>query len=296
MKAACTLDDFIKLMEEDRGLVIEDKNRVRGILFDCNYYRLSGYFRVFQKDPVNGNNSFKANTRFDDFYTPYYKDEKLRALILGGISLFEITLRSRFAYLSAHAQGPEGYLYANNYNESFRKGLNGDQNIKLLKEIKDWIKKSDEVCIHHFKRRNEAIPVWTAVEVLPFGVISKILSLYRDRDVLAQLYSSLGLRKFKFTAQSIHAMVYLRNICAHHSRLWYKEMSVSPTVPKMILARFGALKNSYSPKSVWQSLLMLMYFVDTIRRDQEFSRGVIGLAESSEVYLAGLKHPLHWKE
>lgn len=43
-KPAKTIDQMIALMS-DRGLTITDETNLRRILFDCNYYRLSGYFR-----------------------------------------------------------------------------------------------------------------------------------------------------------------------------------------------------------------------------------------------------------
>ena len=54
-KPAKTIDQMIALMSE-RGLVITDEAELRQVLFDCNYYRLSGYFRSFQVNPAAGDN------------------------------------------------------------------------------------------------------------------------------------------------------------------------------------------------------------------------------------------------
>ena len=68
---------MIALMSE-RGLVITDEAELRQVLFDCNYYRLSGYFRSFQVNPAAGDNRYKPGTRDVDFLVPYAMDEKLR--------------------------------------------------------------------------------------------------------------------------------------------------------------------------------------------------------------------------
>ncbi|RIY22270.1 DNA-binding protein, partial [Bifidobacteriaceae bacterium VN002] len=48
-----SVDDMIQLMKT-RELVVTDENNLKSMLYNCNYYRLSGYFRVFQIDPSSG--------------------------------------------------------------------------------------------------------------------------------------------------------------------------------------------------------------------------------------------------
>ncbi|MBX4250640.1 Abi family protein [Bifidobacterium longum subsp. infantis] len=100
VKPAKTIDQIIGLMKK-RGLAVTDEPRLRRALFDCNYYRLSGYFRSFQINPANGGNRFKTGTRDVDFLIPYMMDEELRNIILKGTAKVELALRSRFAYLLA---------------------------------------------------------------------------------------------------------------------------------------------------------------------------------------------------
>ena len=88
-KPAKTIDQMIALMSE-RGLVITDEAELRQVLFDCNYYRLSGYFRSFQVNPAAGDNRYRPGTRDVDFLVPYAMDEKLRNIILKGLSLIHI--------------------------------------------------------------------------------------------------------------------------------------------------------------------------------------------------------------
>ena len=99
-KPAKTIDQMIALMS-DRGLAITDEAKLRQVLFDCNYYRLSGYFRSFQVNPAAGDNRYRPGTRDVDFLIPYMMDEELRNIILKGTAKVELTLRSRFAYLLA---------------------------------------------------------------------------------------------------------------------------------------------------------------------------------------------------
>lgn len=63
-------------------------------------------------------------------------------------------------------------------------------------------------------------------------------------EVLSSLYSNLISGKDKrdiagyfgltdsVLSSWLHSIVYLRNICAHHSRLWNREMRIQPIVPR----------------------------------------------------------------
>lgn len=84
MKPAKSLDKMIGLMES-RGLTVPDYDEMRRILFDSNYYRLSGYFRAFQNDPAHGDNNFKSGVAATDFLEPYRLDGELRTSLVANI-------------------------------------------------------------------------------------------------------------------------------------------------------------------------------------------------------------------
>lgn len=96
-----TIQEMMTLLVEERGLDITGFSEFSTVLLDCNYYRLSGYFRAFQIDPSHGNNRFRNGTHIRDFMIPYLMDEQLRLLILRGTSSLEQTLRAHFAYYLA---------------------------------------------------------------------------------------------------------------------------------------------------------------------------------------------------
>lgn len=292
MKPPKTLDEMVELMES-RGLVIGDRERMRRILFDANYYRLSGYFRAFQRDPAHGDNGFRPGVSVGDFLGPYRLDGELRSLVLRGTALVELVVRSRFAYLIAQHGG--AYSYAD--SESYEPAANrrGDElRVSLTDNIRKWLRVSNEVCIRHYRRAGDPVPVWAAVETLPFDTVSRMLSLHRDTEALRELYRSVGVRTSLRTASEIiHAMVYLRNLCSHHSRLWHREMVIVPPVTKDMRRRFPGF--TYEGKSVAQSLIALMYLADEINGDDAYSSKVIDFLDGHAEYSAGLRHPLHWE-
>ena len=237
-KPAKTIEQMIALMS-DRGLAITDETRLRQVLFDCNYYRLSGYFRPFQINPAAGDNRYRPGTRDVDFLTPYAMDEEPR-----------------------------------NMNK--------------------WMKMSNEVCMRHYRRKGGPVPVWAAVETFPFDTLSRMLSLHADAGALRELYRSVGLRtNLRTSSEVVHAMVYLRNLCSHHARLWHREMVIPSPMTRDMKTAFADFE--YGEKSVASSLLALMCLVRNIEGDDDYAMAIRRFLDSNEAYASGIKTALHWE-
>ena len=93
--------------------------------------------------------------------------------------------------------------------------------------------------------------------------------------------------------KSLGQMVYLRNLCSHHSRLWHREMVIASPVTKDMRSSYPDF--DYEEKSVAGSLMALMYLVDSINGDNAYSRSVLDLIHERDDYLDGIVHPLHWE-
>jgi abortive infection bacteriophage resistance protein len=298
-KPAKSLDGMVELLQE-RGMPIPDTEVMKRILFDNNYYRLSGYFRAFQLDPEHGKNQFSSDANVDRFLIPYKRDFQLRNLILQGTSRLELTIRSRFAYLLA--QNGDKYDYENPdlYILSQLKTQKKQDTLKTIKDminnIDRWIKESKEIFIRHYLRNNADIPIWAAVEVLPFGVVSKMLTFCNRPKIMRTLYKSLDLEAtLRTNGAIIHAMVYLRNLCSHHSRLWKREMMITSPLTKKIVNSMPHEWKQCDPKSAARSIAVLLYLVQQITRTDEYTKKVFCLIHENSDYEKGLLYPAHWK-
>ncbi|RSX54092.1 DNA-binding protein [Bifidobacterium goeldii] len=292
MKPAKNLDEMIELMES-RGLTVPDHDEMRQILFDSNYYRLSGYFRAFQIDPAHGDNDFKPNVNVSDFLEPCRLDGELRSKILRGTALIELTVRSRFAYLIARNGGAYSYADIDSYELiTNRKGV--ELRTSLVANIRKWMDMSNEICIRHYRKASEPVPIWAAVETMPFDTVSRMLSLHKDTEALKELYRSLGIRtNLRTASEIIHAMVYLRNLCSHHSRLWHREMVIVPPVTRDMRRRYPDF--DYKQRSVAQALIALFYLTDKINGDDSYFNELIDFLSEHHHYDEGIHHPLHWE-
>lgn len=88
-------------------------------------------------------------------------------------------------------------------------------------------------------------------------------------------------------------MVYLRNLCSHHSRLWHRETVITPPRVKRIRARCSKLDGDVG--SVANALAVLVYFADAINGDSSYSTEIIDFLSKDAAYRNGIMHPLRWK-
>lgn len=85
----------------------------------------------------------------------------------------------------------------------------------------------------HLRQRYDEypqLPIWAAVEIMSFGSLSKLYASLREDDQ-AEVAGNFGLHR-RILVSWLHTLVYVRNICAHHARLWNRELAIAPKAPK----------------------------------------------------------------
>ena len=206
-----------------RGLETDVESLVAR-LRTVNYYRLSGYLHPFR----NPDDTFRSGTTLQTVWRRYVFDRRLRLLVLDAIERVEVAVRTQLIYELSHETGAFGYTDAANLPK-----LTGDRFAHFLKRVEDETQRSHEQFVKHFHQKygdqHEHLPLWMAAEIMPFGVLltlftgvkpqikRRIASQYRIADTV--LHSWMG---------SINVV---RNICAHHGRLWNRELGFKPLIP-----------------------------------------------------------------
>lgn len=298
-----TLDGMVELFKQ-RGLNIDiDQTKLKRILYTNNYYRLSGYFRVFQQNPSKGSststgNNFLPETKVSDILSIYDADEEFRHLILIGTARVEVALRSILAYQMAQDGHAYDYTDPDIYKpgpvQAKAKGISMRKREHLIKDIRKWVSISKEVSIRHFMKADASIPLWAAIEVIPFSVLSTMFQLYDKKESVKRICRELGLgTKISKAATIMQAIVYLRNYCSHHCRLWHRETKITPVALKKARQRYPDFQ--YKPRSVANTVLTLMYIVDTINDNPDYSQMIRKFLEEHPKYRDGIVTPLHWE-
>ncbi|HEX3438580.1 MAG TPA: Abi family protein [Pseudacidobacterium sp.] len=231
-------------------MVITDVSAAKACLERIGYYRLSGYWYPFRKSHISTNpitnailfdpvtrkpqiiieDDFRAGTSFKQVMDLYVFDKRLRLLFLDAIERVEVALRVDIALLLG-ARDPWAHRNPNQLHGKFTKKTSGHQ--KWLQRFDESFHKSKEEFVKHFKNKysGEHLPIWIAIELWDFGMLSVLLDGMRvdDQKILARKYK---LPRVGLLTTWMRNINHIRNICAHHSRLWNRSPADQASPPK----------------------------------------------------------------
>jgi len=234
-----------------RGLVIPDRTAAEEVLSRISYYRFSAYCLPFK----NRLDQFHAGTTWDTVMSLYEFDRQLRLLIMDALERVEVAIRTAITYTLAHAYGAFGYLDAANFRQSFN-------HAQWLDKLTGEIEKSHETFIQHFRIKYDGfprLPIWMASEVMSFGSLSRLYEGMESKDQkpVSDRYSlpHYVLRSW------LWSLSFIRNVCAHHSRLWNRELAIAPVMPTN---KHGWLPGEIpNHKRLFAVLIMLRHLLDS---------------------------------
>lgn len=218
-----------------RGLIVTDQEKALNYLKRIGYYRLSGYWYPFRKRCNAGNqevsDTFKEGASFQNTVDLYVFDKKLRLLVLDALERIEIALRVDISHTLgekhtfAHIKSE---FLAENFTQKLNKNTGITQHKQWLNKHDGLVSRSKEKFIaHHKNKYGLPLPVWVACEIWDFGTLSKLFTGMKpeDKNAIAIKY---GVSNGKVFQSWLRSLNYLRNVCAHHSRLWNRNIVDRP--------------------------------------------------------------------
>lgn len=274
-KPAISIDDQITLLSK-RGLVIGDEARARHYLTYVSYYRLRAYWLPFEAAAA-GDHLFPAGTTFDDVLALYIFDRQLRLLVMDAVERVEVAIRAAWAHHMAMAYGAHGYLEQGHYQDVAR-------HAKAVSELTKEFERSRDTFADHYRKKygSPALPpIWMAAELMSFGLLSKFigdLKLRSDRQAIAKPF---GIDE-KVLTSFAHHMSHVRNICAHHSRLWNRRFTIKMSVPKFP-ARLAVAMKGADDRNLHNTLVMLDHLLDVVAPDSGWRGRLVELIAGAEV-------------
>ncbi|TFH08058.1 MAG: hypothetical protein E4H08_08435 [Candidatus Atribacteria bacterium] len=224
-KPPLTIDEQIELLIK-RGME-GSQHLMRQRLTSVNYYRLSGYWHIFREP----DDTFRSGTSFEQIWSMYAFDRHLRLLVMDAIERIEIAVRSLMAYHHAHQHGTFAYAV----DPSSLPKRNADEHAEFLARLSEEVTRSRERFVQHFwaeyGNSHDHLPVWMVTEVMSFG---SVLSFFRSSSskVKTAVSSTFGMPHKVFDSWLL-TLNTVRNICAHHARLWNRELGTNPVIPRL---------------------------------------------------------------
>lgn len=206
-----SLEEQIEIFE-NKGLVIENKDYAREVLLRENYFFINGYRRTFMKSADKSR--FIEGTKFEEVYSLFLFDRKLRNILFKNILIIENNMKSIISYQLSKKYGyrEKDYLKPNSFNYTFenKKRVND-----LIGKMKRQIKNNavTHSATRHYATNYGYIPLWVLVKVLSFGIVVEMFSVLKKEDQydITELYG-LDLNTFNVY---LSILSNYRNLCAH---------------------------------------------------------------------------------
>lgn len=299
-KPATTIDDQIALITE-RGMA-GDEELMRRWLETVGYYRLSAYWLPFELPaPQNQTRTkkFQPGTRFETIVDIYVFDRKLRLLVMEGIERIEIALRSRWTNRLALAHGSHAHLDVGAFQSGY-------DHISLLSSLSNRAKDSNEVFVEHYRQKYAEPfmpPLWVVTELMTFGELSRWFALTKDLKVKSAVAKDLGLPSREVLEGTLQLLSYIRNICAHHGRLWNRQtVKRLPNIKRfrndlVVVDTVTEQGTQTQPANfIYNALVVLVHMLRRQSPDTSFAQRVAALVETrSAGQLRAMGFPVDWR-
>ncbi|GAB96971.1 abortive infection bacteriophage resistance protein [Kineosphaera limosa] len=255
-----------------RGLEVREHGDAERVLASVGYYHLSAFMYPYRQllpeaeqrrqSPVHyRGDRFQTAATFDQVTALYEVDRRLRLLCLDALGQVEIGLRTRATYVLGD-RNAFGHIDRSALDPSAcdRPGPHGRTAFELWTDRCTRLQhdaRNEDFIRHVLSKYGEPLPVWVAVETFDFGALVRLLGLMRGQD-LNHIAGDLGIKHARVLVDVTRALNLIRNICAHHGRLWNRQLvyglrnyqPAGVSEPLRHVAR-GGERNKVYPFLVW---------------------------------------------
>lgn len=288
-KVPITIPEQIALLKQ-RGLEFKDESKAAHYLSNISYYRLRAYTYPFQENNT-ADHPFVKNITFDDIIDLYVFDRQLRLLIFDAVEKIEIALRTKIIYSYCIKHGSHWHENMNLYRDSNRF-------IRDINKLYEEVDRSNETFIKHYKATytNPANPAsWMSLEVASMGLLSKIFENLKNGDEKKAITAAFGLPNAKILESWMHSLAHLRNICAHHGRIWNRRLTTVPILPRNTTNAFLKNTNIHINK-IYPILSCATYILHIISPGSSFNNRLKGMVNGCKMIdLKEMGFPGNWE-
>lgn len=291
-KPARSVEEQLQLLK-DRGMTIHNEDQAIHFLKNISYYRLKGYWWDMQTDRVN--HTFSPESSFEEVIQRYNFDRHLRIILFDAIERIEIALRTKMISHLSLSHGPLWYLETSLFS-------NASKHQEHVESLQREFGYSKEIFIKDHKRRHHGVApeAWKIMEIASMGTLSKFYkNLSHQSPQKSIIAKEMGLNLHSELSSWLEAIVYVRNIIAHHSRLWSRNMVKQP-VDNLNNPRGDWFNNQPSPvqkKKPFLIISSMLYLCDIVTPGHQVKTKIKQLIDENPdvpVYKIGFLN--NWKE
>lgn len=301
-----------------RGIDAGDPVRAAELLKTIGYYRLTGYLYPFRQAEryVDGSQTrtrvlgdYRPGTTLQQVESIIDFDRRLRLLVMDGVERIEVVMRMQVAYVlgrrSAFAHESPTW-FTEFFTTSRTHSTNEDP---LPSHHADWLQrvtqrriKSDEQCVKHFREKyDDRMPIWALTEILEMGHLSRLHQGLNQPDAV-EIAKAVDVPTKKIMTSWLASLNYVRNVAAHHARLFNRKLQNAPARPRVgqvpLLDHLHADNTAKGKYGTYNALAVIAYLLRSISPDDRWDQRLVELLqtfpESPAVRIGSMGVPGEW--
>lgn len=315
-KPGASIESQISILER-YGLTITNRDKCARVLQTIGYYRFTGFLYPFREsekffDVVKNREQIRVLERYrpgttdKDGQSLIEFDRQLRLIVLAGVEKIELALRTQIGYVTGK-NSTFAQLEPAIFVESFTaKDENGyvSKHDEWLRRIDERQNNSDEAFVTHFRNKyDNLMPIWALVEIMELGQISR---MYKglNNSLATQISDYFGSPNKKTFASWIASINYVRNVSAHHARLFNRKLVEAPSRPKIgkvpLLDHLRSEESSKQIFGVYNAIAIMAFIIKLIDPDSAWHREMARLFRlfpvTTGINVTSLGAPENWEE
>ena len=256
-----TLDEQIEIMR-NKGLIINDEEKTKEILFKENYFFINGYRWLFMEGYKD--RKFVKGATFEELYATFTFDRNIRNIMFKYILIIENNIKSIISYQLSRKYGikEKDYLNPKNFTQDSMK-------IRQVKDVLNKMKRQIRVntkqhtATLHYISNYGYIPLWVLVKVLSFGIISELFNILKPDDQF-KIADEYGMEAETLSIY-LNILANFRNLCAHEDILYdHRTQRVIPD--DIIHSRLNIEKDvdqyKYGKNDLFALIIIFKYMLD----------------------------------
>ncbi len=289
------------------ALSIPDPDRARRYLQHIGYYRLSPYTIPFQQGGFD--HLFQEGAVFDDVLDLHVFDRALRLLIMDALERVEVAVRAALTdHMSTTYSNSHWYVVAAHFRD---RGKHARLPRMVRDTCDDRLRAAPDSGMDTLVHRSalehylttygapELPPSWLMAETLTIGQLTALYRNLNRRADRSAVAGSVGLTE-PLLRSWMSTFVRVRNICAHHGRLWNVGLGVYPAIPTSRAVSWleGAdALPARSTKRLYPVLVSLQAVLDTVSPRSSWARRLHELVSARPpMNRAGMGVPEGWAQ
>ena len=176
------------------------------------------------------------------------------------------------------------------------------EHIKTFTSLEEELERSKEVFIKDHRRKYKDDfrfpPVHKSLEITSLGTLSKLYGnlkpLVKSKDIIAKEFGTVN---HTFLPSWLQSFTQIRNLCAHHSRLWNKNLPGKPNLlPKPPFEWLKIVPTEKEFHMIYIHICCMKYLLNAIEPDNNFTHRMEELlTQYPNVDLNALGFKINWK-